>query len=184
MADPRTTSAGGAGLILTGPRGAGKTTLARELMTAHPDRFAQPVGVTTRAPRAGDGAEYRYLTEAHFLGMRDAGQLFVHSGYAGSYYGFAYDDIAAVHDEGRTPILTLTPRAALEQLASPDWRVVWVDAADGELDQRLAQRPGDPRIAEEQARRTEDRVITERFPRRLDNTGRLTESVDYLVGLC
>lgn len=48
------------GLILTGTRGGGKTTLADRLLDGL--GFAQPVGDTTRPPRPDDHGAYRYRT--------------------------------------------------------------------------------------------------------------------------
>ncbi|MEO8812600.1 MAG: guanylate kinase [Caulobacteraceae bacterium] len=57
-------------LVISSPSGAGKTTLARRLLEAHPD-LTLSVSATTRPPRPGeqDGREYRFITPTAFDAM-------------------------------------------------------------------------------------------------------------------
>jgi guanylate kinase len=169
------------GLIRAGPRGAGKTTLARALVERFPERFAQPVGTTTRAPRQEDGGEYRYVTEAEFRAECDGGGFLVHDGYAGARYGFALRDIEAVRAAGRSPILTLTPAAALARVGAEGWATVWVDAADATLTARLAARATPPCPSEERDRRAADRAAGSGFAHQIDNSGPLDQSIDHVM---
>ena len=63
-------------VVLAGPTGVGKTTVARAL-AADPDRFVFSVSVTTRRPRPGerDGADYEFVSRADFEHMAGAGEL-------------------------------------------------------------------------------------------------------------
>jgi guanylate kinase len=63
-------------LVLSSPSGAGKTTLARGLIAAD-GAITMSVSVTTRPPRPGevDGKDYRFVDEAAFERMREAGDL-------------------------------------------------------------------------------------------------------------
>ena len=72
-----TRSARGDGpIVLAGPTGVGKTTVARAL-AADAERFAFSVSVTTRRPRPGerDGADYEFVSRAEFERMVRAGEL-------------------------------------------------------------------------------------------------------------
>lgn len=63
-------------IVLAGPTGVGKTTVARAL-TADPDRFVFSVSVTTRRPRPGerDGDDYEFVSPEEFERMVHAGEL-------------------------------------------------------------------------------------------------------------
>ena len=63
-------------IVLAGPAGVGKTTVARAL-AADADRFVFSVSVTTRRPRPGerDGADYTFVSRDDFERMARAGEL-------------------------------------------------------------------------------------------------------------
>src|SRR5262249_27874375 len=63
-------------LVLSSPSGAGKTTLSRKLLEAHPD-IVMSVSVTTRPPRTGevDGRDYHFIGAPRFEAMKQAGEL-------------------------------------------------------------------------------------------------------------
>ncbi len=83
-------------IILSSPSGAGKTSIARELM-AHHNNIGFSVSATTRPPRPGeiDGVHYNFISEDEFRAMVDAGQMLEHAQVFGHLYG--------------------TPRAAVER---------------------------------------------------------------------
>jgi guanylate kinase len=60
-------------LILSAPSGAGKTTLARRVVAAHPGAVFS-VSYTTRPPRGAEqeGVEYHFISEERFQEMIDA----------------------------------------------------------------------------------------------------------------
>jgi guanylate kinase len=83
-------------LVISSPSGAGKTSLSRRLLAAHPE-LSLSISCTTRAPRQGeqDGREYHFVTQDRFDEMV-RGQAFLES--------------ADVHEHRYG-----TPRAAVEQ---------------------------------------------------------------------
>lgn len=94
-------------LILAGPSGVGKTTLAHALLKAS-DRFELVRSVTTRPPR-GDAfdAEYIYITKEEFHRLIKCGGILEHTEYAGNLYGTPRSEIERIADEGRVPLLIL-----------------------------------------------------------------------------
>lgn len=76
-------------IVLTAPSGAGKTTIARRLMTAVPG-LVFSVSATTRAPRPRetDGVDYHFLTLGDFAERLAAGHFVEHEEvYPGRFYG-------------------------------------------------------------------------------------------------
>ena len=63
-------------LVLSSPSGAGKSTIARNLLESDPG-FQLSVSVTTRKRRASeiDGVHYRFIDRAEFERLRDGGAL-------------------------------------------------------------------------------------------------------------
>ena len=76
-------------LVLAGPSGGGKSSVARALRALEPDLFVS-VSLTTRPPRPGerDGLDYHFRTEAAFEAVREAGGLLEWARVLGRYcYG-------------------------------------------------------------------------------------------------
>lgn len=63
-------------VVLAGPTAVGKGTVAAQVRAAHPEVWIS-VSATTRAPRPGelDGVHYRFVSEAEFDAMAEAGEL-------------------------------------------------------------------------------------------------------------
>ena len=76
-------------VVLTAPSGAGKTTIARKLLTAFP-RMRFSVSATTRTPRTGevDGVDYHFISEDRFRSLVDQDEFVEHEEvYPGRLYG-------------------------------------------------------------------------------------------------
>ena len=77
MADASASTDKGRLLIFSGPSGAGKTTVLREVLTKAKQPLKMSVSATTRPPRPGeaDGVDYHFLDAAVFQTKRDAGEF-------------------------------------------------------------------------------------------------------------
>lgn len=107
---------GAAPLVLVGPSGAGKTTIAGRLVELHPERFVFSVSTTTRPPRAGErsGREYHFVSRAQFMEMVDRGELAEWAQVHGQCYGTPVANLSAPDDGGggRTPVLDIDVQGA------------------------------------------------------------------------
>lgn len=75
-------------VVISGPSGAGKTSICDELLRLIPNsRWS--VSVTTRPPRGDerDGDEYRFVGSEEFRRMVEADELLEHAEYLGHWYG-------------------------------------------------------------------------------------------------
>lgn len=74
--------------VVSGPSGAGKTTICRRLAEAD-DNVTHTVSCTTRAPREGevDGHDYHFLSEEEFERRIAAGEFLEHARVHGRRYG-------------------------------------------------------------------------------------------------
>jgi len=87
-------------LILSGPSGVGKTTIARAIESRLGARFS--VSMTTRTQRPGDaqGVDYRFVDEAEFTRARVAGELLEFAEVFGNWYGTPRAPIEQTLDDG------------------------------------------------------------------------------------
>ncbi len=91
-------------LVVSGPGGAGKTTLCEKLSAMSGGRLALSISCTTRAPRGSevDGRHYFFVSREEFERGIAAGNFAEHAEVAGNYYGtprpFIEQQLAAGHD--------------------------------------------------------------------------------------
>ena len=75
-------------VVISGPSGAGKTSICNELLKRIPNsRWS--VSVTTRPPRGNevDGQSYHFVSREQFQKMIDNGELLEYAEYLGNLYG-------------------------------------------------------------------------------------------------
>ncbi len=103
-------------LVLVGPSGAGKTTIATRLVRDCPDRFTLSVSATTRRPRAGErtGREYHFVTRGEFEAMAAAGELIEWAEVHGEYYGTPRGNLCGDGASGPVPVLDIDVQGAMQ----------------------------------------------------------------------
>ncbi|MBZ0135630.1 MAG: guanylate kinase [Planctomycetes bacterium] len=74
-------------VVLSGPMGVGKTTVANRLIEK--GGYRRSISVTTRPPRKGeaDGVDYRFISVEEFERLRDANELIEHAQIVSNWYG-------------------------------------------------------------------------------------------------
>ncbi len=75
-------------LVFSGPSGAGKGTVLKELLGSN-ENMKLSVSATTRLPRQGEchGVHYFFMTKDEFEAQIANGQMLEHAEYCGKYYG-------------------------------------------------------------------------------------------------
>ena len=130
-------------LVVTGPSGAGKGTLIRELVERVPE-IEVTVSATTRAQRPGeeDGREYWFLTDADFLSRVAHGDFLEHVEYvSGHRYGTLRSELERIAAHGHLPLLELETEGALRvEREVPGAVTIFISARVDELERRLRER--------------------------------------------
>ena len=101
-------------MVISGPSGSGKGTIAKELMVD--TGFALSVSVTTRKPRRGeeDGVHYFFKTDEQFDEMLENNEFLEWADYLGSRYGTPRAYVDKMLKEGVNVILEIEERGALQ----------------------------------------------------------------------
>jgi guanylate kinase len=135
-------------LVLSSPSGAGKTTIARELLEEDKD-IEISVSHTTRKKREGerDGKDYHFVNHDAFTRMRDQGEFLEWAVVFDNYYGTTRKPVDKALAEGRDVLFDVDWQgaASLRAKAKDDVVTVFIlppTAVD--LEQRLNVRAQDP----------------------------------------
>ncbi|WP_460000200.1 guanylate kinase [Paradesulfitobacterium aromaticivorans] len=102
-------------VVLSGPSGAGKGTLCRELLRQEPN-IQYSVSATTRQPRPAEieGIHYFFRTKAEFEGMIAKGELLEWAEFCGNYYGTPIFAMEQALSAGKDVILEIETKGALQ----------------------------------------------------------------------
>jgi len=100
-------------IIISGPSGAGKTTLYKMAIKNIPD-VRHSISYTTRTPRSNDvdGRDYHFVSETVFETMANAGEFIEDAHIHGNRYGTARHDLEALLEKGSHVILEIDVQGA------------------------------------------------------------------------
>ena len=174
--------------VVTGPSGAGKGTLIRELVERIPV-LEVAVSATTRPqrPREVDGHDYWFLSGDEFERRVQAGEFLEHVAYvSGRRYGTLRSELDRILAEGRVCVLELELEGALAvQHEVPASVSLFIAADVPELERRLRERATEStgeigeRIA--LAREQLEQAHLFRYMVRNDDVGRATAALAAIV---
>ena len=101
--------------IISGPSGAGKGTLVRELVGRVPDIWVS-ISVTTRAPRPGEveGRHYFFISDAAFDDLVADDGLLEWAEVHGNRYGTPRAAVEQKVSQGRQVVLEIDPQGAFQ----------------------------------------------------------------------
>jgi len=128
-------------VVLSGPAGAGKTTVAERLCREAGIR--RSVSATTRPPRQGevDGRDYFFVSEDEFRRRLARDEFLEHARVHGHLYGTPRQPVEEALRAGESRLLVIDVQGALQVKAHcPDALLVFLDAPDAALGERLAGR--------------------------------------------
>jgi guanylate kinase len=100
-------------VILSSPSGAGKTTIARELLRRRAD-LGYSVSCTTRTPRAGEveGKDYYFLSRVEFERRRDRDEFAEFAQVHGNMYGTLRSEVQRVFGSGKHVVMDIDVQGA------------------------------------------------------------------------
>lgn len=99
--------------VLSGPSGAGKTTVYRTLLDQRPDIHFS-VSCTTRPPRAGEthGVDYYFLADDEFARRREQDAFLEYAEVHGAWYGTLVEEVERSLQTGRDVLMDIDVQGA------------------------------------------------------------------------
>lgn len=160
-------------LVLSSPSGAGKTTIARELMTHEADLVIS-VSSTTRTKRSSetDGTDYHFVSEDRFMEMVGKDDFLEHATVFDHRYGTPRAPVEATLAQGRDVLFDIDWQGTqqLAEKARKDLVSVFVlPPSTAELERRLRSRAQDP-----------DSVVRDRMAKAANEVSHWAE-YDYIL---
>ncbi|MGI6589823.1 MAG: guanylate kinase [Candidatus Iainarchaeum sp.] len=100
--------------VITGPSGAGKTTIAQEILKKDKN-ITKVITCTTRAMRKGekDGVDYKFVTREEFEKFIKKDMLLEKAIVYDNYYGSLRDDVEKIMESGKSVLFVVDVQGAM-----------------------------------------------------------------------
>jgi guanylate kinase len=139
-------------VVLCGPSGSGKSSIARGLCRSREINFHFCVSATDRLPREGevDGKDYHFLTASQFRLWNSCSMFLESARYNGSHYGTLLKEALRQGDEG-IPLLDIDVQGhrRLKKLKGLSFISFFINPSMSEIEHRLRKRAEADRMREE-----------------------------------
>ncbi|WP_306257266.1 guanylate kinase [Pararhizobium sp. IMCC21322] len=134
-------------LVLSSPSGAGKSSIAREILSKNSE-IELSVSVTTRAQRPSEieGTHYHFIDQKRFSAMRDRNELLEWAEVHGNFYGTPRDPVEEALSAGRDVLFDIDwqgTRQLHERMPEDLVRIFVLPPSIDELKSRLERRAED-----------------------------------------
>jgi guanylate kinase len=131
-------------IVISGPSGVGKDTIARAVIDARPDNFYFVVTATTRPPRAGEenGVDYYFVSNDEFARMIDENELLEYAVVYNDFKGIPKKHIREALTSGKDVIMRVDVQGAatVRKLIPNAIHVFLTTESEAELVSRLTER--------------------------------------------
>ena len=129
-------------VVLVGPSGSGKTEIAKQLLKKS-RKFEKLISYTTDATVGMEGDDwYHYISLDAFRQMRDGGEIFESTMYAGHNYGSKKEDIQQILARGHHVLPVMDICGAMElKTQFPNVTTVYIKQEKQELLRNLLNKP-------------------------------------------
>lgn len=131
-------------LVISGPSGVGKDTIARQLIDRRPDNFYFVVTATTRPPRVGEvnGQDYFFVSNDEFARMIENDDLLEYAVVYNDFKGIPKQQIRDALESGRDVIMRVDVQGAatIRKLVPNAVSVFLMSESEDELERRLRER--------------------------------------------
>ncbi len=168
-----------AGIIITGIKASGKSTVGRYICEMHSE-FSLVKQTTTRDKRSDDvEGEYNYIDEKTFQLLKQQDAFEIETTYNGKLYGVEKSEISKIISSNRKPILLLTPDSAIASSQKKEFEnfiTVFIDADEKQLHENLNSRGESTsldRLNTEKDRSYADKADYHLYNKKIDNTSNL-----------
>lgn len=117
----------GLAFVVSGPAGAGKTTLV-EMLTEEFDCVKRSISYTTRDPRSFEkhSMDYHFVTTSKFEEMIQNNEFLEYAKVFDSYYGTSKQEVEAGRKKGRHMILVIDTQGALQLMGTFDATFIFI----------------------------------------------------------
>jgi guanylate kinase len=133
-------------MTFTGLSCSGKTWLMEKMKTLAPEKFGQPIGITTRSKRSHEveGLDYLFVSKEEFEKLIKTKQLVSYVEYHKNYYGTLLKDVLALNEKGIIAMIPSAPDMVYEIKKQHEGKVhlhsLYLDIAPEEVTNRLKLR--------------------------------------------
>ena len=103
-------------IVISGPSGAGKGTICRELLRSYSEDLELSISATTRQPREGEaeGINYFFKEKPEFISMAENGEFIEYAKVHDNYYGTPKKYVMDKLEEGKSVILEIDVQGGMK----------------------------------------------------------------------